>query len=76
MATLDELIGSWRLSLRAANRAPRTVAQYVDVSLAQIPALDGRARARSGARSDHPTYVKAYLAEVASTRSASTAQTR
>lgn len=26
MATLDELIGSWALSLRAANRAPRTVA--------------------------------------------------
>ena len=36
MATLDELIGSWALSLRAANRAPRTVAQYVDESLAQV----------------------------------------
>ncbi len=36
MATLDELIGSWTLSLRAANRAPRTVAQYVDESLAQF----------------------------------------
>ena len=35
MATLDELIGSWTLSLRAANRAPRTVAQYLDESLAQ-----------------------------------------
>ena len=33
MATLDELIGSWTLSLRVANRAPRTVAQYVDESL-------------------------------------------
>ena len=36
MATLDELIGSWTLSLRAANRAPRTVAQYVDESLVQF----------------------------------------
>jgi hypothetical protein len=36
MATLDELIGSWALSLRPANRAARTVAQYVDESLAQF----------------------------------------
>lgn len=36
MAPLDELIGSWTLGLRAANRAPRTVAQYVDESLAQF----------------------------------------
>ena len=36
MATLDELIGSWALSVRPANRSPRTVAQYVDESLAQF----------------------------------------
>ena len=36
MATLDELIGSWAFSLRAANRAPRTVAQYVDESPPQF----------------------------------------
>ena len=28
MATLDELIGSWALSLRAANRSPRAVSRY------------------------------------------------
>ena len=33
MATLDDLIDSFEISLRAANRAPRTIAQYVDESL-------------------------------------------
>jgi len=42
MATLDELIGSWALSVRAANRAPRTVAQYVDEPPAQLRRWMGR----------------------------------
>jgi len=36
MATLDELIGSWKASLRAASRALRTVAHCVDESPAQF----------------------------------------
>ncbi len=76
MATLDDLIGSWAISLRAANRAPRTVAQYVDESLSQFsrwmvanePALDVRKITRQ--------HVERYLGEIAATRSASTAQTR
>ncbi len=36
MVTLDDLIGSWTLSLRAANRSPRTVAHHVDEPLAQL----------------------------------------
>lgn len=54
MATLDELIGSWTLSLRAANRAPRTAAQYVDESLAGGPCLAGIASPAEAVRSCRP----------------------
>ena len=76
MATLDELIGSWELSLRAANRAPRTVAQYVDESLAQFNRWVAERIPPLAARQITRQHVEAYLAEIAATRSPSTAHTR
>ena len=76
MATLDELIGSWTLSLRAANRAPRTVAQYVDESLAQFRRWMAEHEPDVAPAAITRQHVEAYLAEIAATRSASTAQTR
>ncbi len=76
MAALDELIGSWTLSLRAANRAPRTVAQYVDESLAQFRRWMAEHEPDLAPAAITRQHVEAYLAEIAETRSASTAQTR
>jgi len=76
MATLDELIGSWTLSLRAANRAPRTVAQYVDESLVQFRRWMAEHEPDLAPAATTRQHVEAYLAEIASTRSASAAQTR
>ncbi len=76
MATLDELIGSWALSLRAANRAPRTVAQDVDESLAQFRRWMAEHEPELAPAAITRQHVESYLAEIASTRSASTAQTR
>lgn len=76
MTTLDDLIDSWRLSLRATNRAPRTIEQYVDESLAQF---------RRWLTENHPdlapaaitrSHIEHFLTDVTTTRSASTAQTR
>jgi integrase/recombinase XerC len=76
IATLDELIGSWTLSLRAANRAPRTIQQYVDESMAGFARWlvqnEPELRPANIRRRD----VEQYLSEVVETRSASTAQTR
>ncbi len=76
MATLDELIGSWALSLRAANRSPRTVAQYVDESLAQFRRWMADHEPDVTPRRITRQHVEQYLADIAATRSASTAQTR
>ncbi len=76
MATLDDLIDSWRLSLRAANRAPRTVAQYVDESLAQFNRWITEHEPNLQTRTINRQHVERYLADIATTRSASNAQTR
>jgi site-specific recombinase XerD len=76
MATLDELIGSWELSLRAANRAPRTVAQYVDESLAQFNRWVAERNPPLTVRQITRQDIEAYLAQIAATRSPSTAHTR
>jgi len=76
MATLDDLIDSWRLSLRAANRAPRTVAQYVDESMAQFNRWMAEHEPDLPTRKINRQNVERYLADIATTRSASTAQTR
>jgi site-specific recombinase XerD len=74
--TLDELIGSWSLSLRAANRAPRTVEQYVDESLGQFRRWLAQNEPDLTPRAIERHHLERYLAEIASTRSASTAHTR
>ncbi|MFN2502754.1 MAG: tyrosine-type recombinase/integrase [Acidimicrobiales bacterium] len=76
MATLDDLIGSWAISLRAANRAPRTVAQYVDESLSQFSRWMVAHEPALAIRKINRQHVERYLGEIAATRSASTAQTR
>lgn len=64
------------ISLRAANRAPRTVAQYVDESLAQFNRWLAERNPPLAARQITRQHVEAYLAEIAATRSPSTAHTR
>ncbi|MCA1691683.1 MAG: tyrosine-type recombinase/integrase, partial [Actinobacteria bacterium] len=76
MATLDDLIGSWAISLRAANRAPRTVAQYVDESLSQFSRWMVAHEPALAVRRINRQHMERYLGEIAATRSASTAQTR
>ncbi len=67
MATLDELIGSWTLSVRAANRAPRTVAQYVDESLAQVRRWMAEHQPELAPEAITRQHVESYLAKIAST---------
>jgi len=76
MATLDDLIDSFEISLRAANRAPRTIAQYVNESLAQFRRWMAEHEPEVAPSEITRQHVESYLAEIASTRSASTAQTR
>ena len=76
MATLDDLIDSFEISLRAANRAPRTIAQYVDESLAQFRRWMAEHEPDVAPSKITRQHVESYLAEITSTRSASTAQTR
>ena len=76
MATLDELIGSWALSVRPANRSPRTVAQYVDESLAQFRRWMAEHEPAVAPGKITRQHVERYLADIAAMRSASTAQTR
>jgi site-specific recombinase XerD len=76
MATLDDLIDSFEISLRAANRAPRTITQYVEESLAQFRRWMAEHEPDVAPSQITRQHVESYLAEIASTRSASTAQTR
>jgi site-specific recombinase XerD len=76
IATLDELIGSWTLSLRAANRAPRTIQQYVDESMAGFARWLAENEPELAPAKIARRHVERYLAEVVETRSPSTAQTR
>lgn len=76
MATLNDLIDSFEISLRAANRAPRTITQYVDESLAQFRRWMAEHEPDVAPSEITRQHVESYLAEIASTRSASTAQTR
>ncbi|HUQ63232.1 MAG TPA: hypothetical protein VM121_05745, partial [Acidimicrobiales bacterium] len=76
IATLDELIGSWTLSLRAANRAPRTIQQYVGESMAGFARWLAENEPELAPAKIARRHVERYLAEVVETRSPSTAQTR
>jgi len=72
---LAALIPSWELSLRAANRSPRTIEQYVE-SAGQFAAFLTRTGMPIDAASIRREHVEAFLVEVAGRCSAATVQTR
>ncbi|CAN5438098.1 tyrosine recombinase XerC [soil metagenome] len=72
---LTDLLPSWRLSLRARNRAPRTVASYVDTAERFITFLRG-AGMPPAATAITREHIESYLVDVASRVGASTVATR
>lgn len=73
--SIERLVQSWRLSLRARNRAPRTVELYTD-SLAQFARYLHTAGMPTRMSSITREHVESYLADVLDRNSASTAQVR
>jgi site-specific recombinase XerD len=73
--SLESLIPGWRLSLRAANRAPKTIKSYLEAADQFLGFLDvhGMPTQIEAIRREH---VEAFIVHLADTRSATTAATR
>jgi hypothetical protein len=72
---LDVLVPSWRLSLEAANRAPRTIDSYLD-GTRQFSAFLHEHSMPTDVSAIAREHVEAFVVHIRDTRSASTAETR
>src|SRR4051794_36612633 len=72
---LEGLIPAWRLSLRAANKSPKTIRTYMDAAQQLQDFLAG-AGMPTDAASVRREHVEAFIVHLTETRSASTAATR
>lgn len=75
LGDLATLIDSWELSLRAANRSPKTIEQYLESARQFVTFLAG-AGMPTDADKVRREHVESYLADVAARNAPSTAQTR